>query len=386
MVSPRHMPPLSAREPASAFPDWLTDFMARAEDGLALPYRGITTAAGIEPGLFPITRSGVSTDAMRTAARAFLGTLSESETQRVRFPIVSDVWRRWNNMHPYVMRHGLCLEDMTEAQCRRALDLVASAFSDEGFAAARDVMRLNETLREITESDAEYGEWLYWISIMGEPSETEPWGFQLDGHHLIVNCFVLGDQVVATPYFLGSEPVLAETGKYKGTRVFALEEQTALELAQALSPSQYEKALLGLETPREIFTTCYRDNFELNYEGIAFGDLNEPQQRQLLDLVSCHISQFNSGHSAVKLEEIRRHLDETFFAWMGGNDDESVFYYRIHSPVVLIEFDHEAGVALDNDEPTRNHIHSIIRTPNGNDYGMDLLRQHYERDHAASAH
>jgi hypothetical protein len=386
MVTPRHMPPLSARERASAFPDWLTDFMTRAEDGLALPYRGITSTGGVAPGLFPIARSGVSTDSLRKSAQAFLDALSASESERVRFPVTSDVWRRWNNMHPYVMRHGLCLEDMTELQCRLALDLVASALSDQGFTTARDVMRLNETLREITESDTEYGEWLYWLSIMGEPSETEPWGFQLDGHHLIVNCFVLGDQVVMTPLFLGSEPVLAETGKYKGTRVFAREEQTALDLAQALSPAQFGKALLGFETPREIFTTCYRDNFELNYEGIVFGDLDEHQQHQLLDLVSCHIDQFDRGHAAVKFEEIRRHLDETFFAWMGGNDDESVFYYRIHSPVVLIEFDHEAGVALDNDEPTRNHIHSIIRTPNGNDYGMDLLRQHYERDHAAGAH
>jgi hypothetical protein len=49
--------------------------------------------------------------------------------------------------------------------------------------------------------------------------------------------------------------------------------------------------------------------------------------------------------------------------------------------VVLIEFDHLPGVALDNDQPSRDHIHTIVRTPNGNDYGNDLLRQHYERAH-----
>lgn len=26
--------------------------------------------------------------------------------------------------------------------------------------------------------------------------------------------------------------------------------------------------------------------------------------------------------------------------------------------------------------PTRDHIHVVVRTPNGNDYGKDLLRQH----------
>jgi hypothetical protein len=27
--------------------------------------------------------------------------------------------------------------------------------------------------------------------------------------------------------------------------------------------------------------------------------------------------------------------------------------------------------------PYREHVHSMVRTPNGNDYGKDLLRQHY---------
>ena len=85
------------------------------------------------------------------------------------------------------------------------------------------------------------------------------------------------------------------------------------------------------------------------------------------------------------MEEIERHLDETFFAFMGERTDDGVFYYRVHSPVVLIEFDHEAGVALANDEPSRNHIHAVVRTPNGNDYGGDLLRQHYERSHQSAS-
>jgi Protein of unknown function (DUF3500) len=68
-----------------------------------------------------------------------------------------------------------------------------------------------------------YSEWFYWISIFGTPSPEQPWGWQIDGHHLNVNCFVLGDQLVLTPGFIGSEPVLARSGKYAGTRVFAVE-------------------------------------------------------------------------------------------------------------------------------------------------------------------
>ena len=74
---------------------------------------------------------------------------------------------------------------------------------------------------------------------------------------------------------------------------------------------------------------------------------------------------------------MQRHLGDTYFAWIGACDETSPFYYRVQSPVVLIEFDHQRGIHLQNDEPTRAHIHTVVRTPNGNDYGKDLLRQHY---------
>ena len=88
------------------------------------------------------------------------------------------------------------------------------------------------------------------------------------------------------------------------------------------------------------------------------------------------------GHDRVKLEEVRAHLADTYFLWYGETADDSVFYYRIHSPVLLIEFDHQCGIVFDNATPARIHIHTVVRTPNGNDYGKDLLRQHYERAHA----
>jgi len=74
---------------------------------------------------------------------------------------------------------------------------------------------------------------------------------------------------------------------------------------------------------------------------------------------------------------------------MGGCEDDSAFYYRIVSPVILIEFDHLPGIIFDNREPSRRHVHTIVRTPNGNDYGRSLLLDHYRRhdhSHAGSRH
>ena len=90
----------------------------------------------------------------------------------------------------------------------------------------------------------------------------------------------------------------------------------------------------------------------------------------------------DDGHARVKMSEVQEHLDHTYFAWIGGATDTSVYYYRIHSPVLLIEFDHQRPANLRHlypPVPNRQHIHAVVRTPNGNDYGKDLLRQHYER-------
>ena len=48
----------------------------------------------------------------------------------------------------------------------------------------------------------------------------------------------------------------------------------------------------------------------------------------------------------------------------------------------MIEFDHQVPANLkqyakDPNAPNPQHIHVVVRTPNGNDYGKDLLRQHY---------
>ena len=81
------------------------------------------------------------------------------------------------------------------------------------------------------------------------------------------------------------------------------------------------------------------------------------------------------------MDEVKQRLDETWFAWIGGTQPDSTFYYRIQSPVILIEFDHQrpvfTGTPAEKSQPSRQHIHSVVRTPNGNDYGKDLLRQHY---------
>jgi hypothetical protein len=383
----RHQRPVvSARAKPANLPERLQQMLEHAETAVTQPFKGITAYGEPVRGLFPIAATGVSTQPITDAARAFLAALGSDQKTRACFPVDGDVWRRWSNIHPYLMRHGVPLEELTPAQRERGLALLSSCLSERGFTTVRDVMRLNHFIGEVTGRWEEYGEWLYWLSVMGTPSASEPWGWQIDGHHLIVNCFVLGDQLVMTPSFLGSEPVTADSGQFAGIRVFGAEEAKGLALMRALTPEQQAQATLGHELPVELFTAAFRDNFEMKYEGIRFDDLGRDQQEGLLDLLDVYVGRMRPGYAAVRMDEVRRHLSETWFAWMGSTGETSVFYYRIHSPVILVEFDHQRGIALDNDQPSRDHIHTVVRTPNGNDYGRDLLRQHYERfDHSRGA-
>ncbi len=286
----------------------------------------------------------------------------------------------------FYVRQGVSFLEMTDTQRDVATGLLRASLSARGLKQTRDIMRLNHTLGELNDNDFDrYGEWRYYLTVMGTPSATEPWGWQLDGHHDVINYFVLGDQVVMSPVFAGSEPVVAKSGKFKGTTVLQDEQNRGVALVNALANPQRGKAVLKVsKTGNEILTEAWKDNVVLDYKGLQASEMAEAQRTQLLDLIALYIGNMDEGHARVKMDEVRRYLDRTWFAWIGSTDPGGIFYYRIQSPVVLIEFDHQVPINLkqlakDPNAPTREHIHTVVRTPNGNDYGKDLLRLHYQQ-------
>src|SRR5207237_5850868 len=122
----------------------------RAKTGLAEPFRGITTNGGIVPGLFAIEKTGVSLAPVLDAARAFLVALTAQQRKAASFAIGDEAWRKWSNIHPWLMRHGICLADLDGAQREAALALMRESMSAAGYRSARDIMRLNEHALEIT--------------------------------------------------------------------------------------------------------------------------------------------------------------------------------------------------------------------------------------------
>jgi hypothetical protein len=362
-------------------------FAGAERNALAEPFRGVTTDGTVPPGLFRIESTGVSTAPVKSAAEAFLGGLTDAQRRDASFRVDDDEWRKWANVHRYA-RQGVAFKDMDGKQRDLAYGLLRASLSAKGLKISRDIMRLNETLAELTRRPDEYGEYLYWITVMGSPSATEPWGWQLDGHHLVINYFVLGDQVVMTPTFMGSEPVFAESGRYQGTRILETQRDRGLALAHSLTPEQRKAAIIEeVKNSNRNQTELFRDNVVIPYAGVRADLLNAAQKQLLTELIAEYVGNMADGHARVKMSEVRRHLDQTWFAWAGGTAQDSAFYYRIHSPVILIELDHQTPVALPGARvPSRNHIHTVVRTPNGNDYGKDLLRQHLEQHRSDADH
>lgn len=342
------------------------------------PFVGISTPQGVEKNLFPIKSTGVTTEPVRLASIAFLNGLTDEQRGRTVYPVDDLEWRRWDNRHS-PKRQGVGFHEMSESQRTLAFSMLQQSLSAKGLKKTQDIMKLNGTLAELANNFKEYGEWLYWITIMGSPSEKEPWGWQLDGHHAVINYFVIGDQVVMSPVFMGSEPIEAKEGKFKGTIVMQDEQNRGLALMKMLHPEQQSVAIvMNKKDGNNNLTEAYKDNVVLDYAGIPGSKLNAEQKKALLELIQEYVGNMREPHAKVRMSEVETHLDKTHFAWIGGTTSESVYYYRIHSPVILIEFDHQRRVApFRTSEPTRDHIHTVVRTPNGNDYGKDLLRQHY---------
>lgn len=346
------------------------------------PYRGITTSGAAAPDLFRIEGSGVSTEPLRSTAEAFLSSLNADQRADVSFPIDAIEWRRWHGLFTLTWRHGLLLQDLLDEQRAAAMRLVQASFSPRGYGVVEDIRRTNELVRELTGLYVDFGINVYWLSIFGTPSADQPWGWQLDGHHLNLHCFVLGDQVVMTPMFVGAEPTTVRHGAFAGIHLFQPEQDHALELMRALTPAQRRQSIVGDALQIELFTGHFRDNLELGFAGAPVREFSDSQRERTLALLRDWIGYMRAGHAEVRWSEVLRHLEETHFGWIGGVEDDEPFYYRLHSPVILIEFSHIPGIAMTGDAPSRNHVHAVVRTPNGNDYGKDLLRQHMVQAHA----
>jgi hypothetical protein len=134
----RARPGSSARHLPSPPSPFHVQWFARADAAQAQPYVGVTTDGQVIPGLFSLQQTGVSTRPIRAAAEAFISSLDADQQRTSSFGLHDVAWQRWNNTHPFVMRHGVLIESLTSTQRDLALGLVRATLSERGFETARN--------------------------------------------------------------------------------------------------------------------------------------------------------------------------------------------------------------------------------------------------------
>jgi|APGre2960657505_1045072.scaffolds.fasta_scaffold13361_2 hypothetical protein len=354
-------------------------------------FRGITTDGHCAAGLFTLGDENAPVRAAVDAADALLKTLDDDQRRKLCHTADAREWHAWMNPEVYMMRFGLRMEEVGLPVRDAILDLLGASLSAEGFERVRNLMRVNHFLGELVNATRVLNEYSYNLNLFGTPSLTEPWGWNFYGHHICLNCRFVSGQMVVTPLFMGAEPNSIDSGSYAGLVIFEQEERLGLELIRSLRPDLQEKAQLykkkrdpamppGRVALGDELTLggAFQDNRVIPYEGACVADFEPSQQAHVMELVARYLAYLPDGPRASRLQQVAQHLQDTHFCWIGGFDDTSAFYYRIQSPVIVVEFDHHAGVFLGNTEPEKFHIHTLVRTPNGNDYGMEVVRLHCE--------
>jgi hypothetical protein len=362
-------------------------------------FRGVTEDGTLREGLYPLTPAERGEEApvaeMVAAADDLLAALSPTDRDRLTHPVDAVEWQTWANPEFMQFDTGLRLEFQPDDVRDKAMALVRASLSPEGAELVRAMMRINGFLGEVVDLPTVLGEWSYHLALYGTPDLHAPWGWQLFGHHAAVNCLVVEGRMQVSPVFLGAEPDEIDTGPHAGTPSFADRIDLGLQLMAALPPEQRAAATVYAQMvdpampPGRVhpgderhLAGAFQDNRVIPVEGIPVADMPAHARRLVLAIAETFVRLLPAGPRAARVREIEQHLPETSFSWIGGHEDGDVFYYRIQSPVLIAELDHHCGVFLDYTTPKPFHVHTVLRTPYGNDYGRAWVRRWQEQHRA----
>lgn len=316
---------------------------------------------------------------IRQAAIAFLDSLSPDLRKNALFTMEDKERRAWSNLPATSFkREGVSFKEMSPEQRSLAHQLLQSTLSSQGYLKTSGIMHLDELLKSMAaerrpNDTPMFGHDLYWIGVFGNPENDKNWGWQLDGHHLALNITVVGDEVSVRPAFMGSDPARLPEGTYSGWYVQRAEDEKGKKLFASLDQNQRAKAIIDDVAPRDVITGPTRGDQLKAPTGLPASELNPGQRRLLMSLLDEYVHNYEHNIAHIQMDRILKSgLKKLHFAWAGTGDNQP-YYYRIHGPTVIIEFDNHYPPGRSSGPI--NHIHTVFREP-GNDYGDDLLRKH----------
>lgn len=327
--------------------------------------------------------------------------------------------RRW--FYTPTDHGGLPLSEQSPVQQRRAMALVASGLSTEGYDLVSVILGTENILDRVEGFSSQFDTARgrdpsrYYLRVFGDPTVSSTWGWRFGGHHVSLNFLVIDGEVRATtPRFLGLDPAVsplpggAELAPLSGFTAAADQllsslDATALEAAVLLdrAPSDIvlgnrpafeggaemmrlhevfrrrrgdedliERLRLGGEALNAKTGLSAEDHAHLvmtnDPRGVSASLLGPAQRRHLEALVS--------AYQEPLVHALRRawDADELHFAWAGPPDVRAPHYYRIQGDGLLIEWDNTSRDA--------NHAHGVVREIS-NDFGGDPLSRHLDGWH-----
>ena len=350
-----------------------------------------------------------------SAADAFLTTLTSEQRGKVVYAFTDETQRaRWSNFPTGVVaRGGISLKQMSASQQAAAMKLMETVLSPMGMEKVNEIRQADDDFKangskrglgrggprpqgpppggpggpprqfggrgsgspggpggpgERPGGGDLFGSDLYFISFLGEPSNTKPWMLQFGGHHLALNITIAGDKGVLTPTLTGAQPAKF-TLNGKTVRPVGRESDKALALLQSLDAQQRSKAVLNYQVG-DLVLGPGQDGKKISPEGLKVSSMSAKQQALLLDLIAEWADIINEKAAADRMAQLEADMSETWFAWSGPTSGEVgnniTAYYRIQGPHLVIEY------APQSDEPN-NHVHTMYRDPT-NDYGSVLTK------------
>jgi hypothetical protein len=338
-----------------------------------------------------------ATSRIVSAANTFLSTLDQKQRQSVSFAFGDEQQRqRWSNLPvPIVPRAGLSMGELNAAQRSAAMALLSSALSPRGYEKVQQIMEGDEVLKATGggrgpggppngrgpggpppgngdgrgrgrgPGGVQFGKDIYYISILGTPSERNAWMLQFGGHHLGLNITIDGERGILTPTLTGAQPSLYMRDG-QTVRPLGQESDKAMALLNGLDENQRKQAILSYRLA-DLVLGPGEDGKTIQPEGLKASSMNETQRAMLVDLIAVWAGIIHESAAAARMAQLKAEINDTWFAWSGPVNVTAgkniAAYYRIQGPHLVIEY---APQEMGGDPSM--HVHTMYRDPT-NDYG-----------------
>ncbi|MCK0146223.1 DUF3500 domain-containing protein [Arenibacter sp. F26102] len=329
-------------------------------------------------------------ETMRLAMVDFRNSLSTSLQEEGSVCLDDERFYLWHNTPANNgNRDGITYGDLSNEQLTAFKNILQLFLSTGGYQKVYEITELSEGwLNNVMSSvwDPDF----YSIDMFGDPETSGSWGFQLDGHHCVINFLVDGDNVSMVPAFLGGEPA-SDTWNGENFDIFSDERDLAITLYNSLDTDEISAAVTtssshSLEVgPADMNgdPDPYRGDYDYSgfATGLKYSEMSSTAQANLILLMKEYVYNLTDNFADVWWTDIMENIDDTYLVWINDTNSSptatSEFYYRIYNPYLWAEFNTEGSTGANSGTiADYNHVHTITRIPNnpatddGGDYGI----------------